>query len=223
MNCALLCRVLLESNCSSHWLAQGLALVISWSRCSPLVPHHWFVLGLSLVTNCPAFNAKSRLGFGEHRNLTLSLACRSGGCHIRHSILSRVPLDPLASCSPYLPSYLSSFPPSVLPTLYTYIHFLPTFLSHSNAPMYIIYLPAPYLIFAFLDNLSPSPCYQHPPPQFYIYFHCISRLSTPCLTHPIPLPLPAPLPLFSLFWTIYECFIACISFPSYLYMYIYNY
>ena len=127
-----------------------------------------------------------------------------------------LPLLPFIS-----PSLCSQNAPLLFSHYYMHMYMLSDFLSHLNALIHIVYQTAPWtLIFAFLDHFlaipllpASSPTSVHPLPLF-------SRLSTFFLAHPIPLPLPAPLLPFSLFWKIYEHF---ISFPFYLYMYIYNY
>ena len=129
-------------------------------------------------------------------------------------------MDPLPSCSPYLPSYLPppclkllSFHFPTMPYLYT---LTADVLYHKNPPNCTPILPCPLPYhFAFLDHLWSSPCYQHPPLPLHIHLHCLSGLSTPCLIHPIPLPLPAPLPPFSLFLADLWMFFACIFILSY--------
>src|ERR1700683_2075505 len=138
-------------------------------------------------------------------------------------------MDPLPSCSPYLPSYLPPCPPQLLPFHFPNIIYTCTFPTHFFIPSqyphsYCMLALPPYPpISLFLDISWPSPYYQHPPPPLYIHFYCLPRLSISILAHPIPLPLPAPLPSFSLFWVIFGCFIAFIYFSFCIYMYIYDY
>src|ERR1700728_2248985 len=134
-------------------------------------------------------------------------------------------MDPLPSSSSYPHSYLTPYPFQAHPFYFPIILYLSTFstdsLSHPNAPIHIVYWPCPptphfrfFGLFLAISLLSaPSPTILYSLLLFLKAFH-----SLPGPSHP-----PAPLPPFSLFWMLFGCFIACISFPFCIYMYIYDY
>lgn len=129
-------------------------------------------------------------------------------------------MDTLSSCSPYLPVYLPPYPPQLLPFYFSiilYIFKFPTdFLPHPNTLIHVVYQPCllPYH-FAFYTSYSHPPVTRTHPPPLYINCHCLLRLSTPCLAHPIPLPCLPPLPHFRFFNQFMSTF-ACISTSFYL-------
>jgi len=128
-------------------------------------------------------------------------------------------MDPLPSCSPYLPSYL---PPPCLkllsfhsPTI-SYLYTLTADVLYPKVLQLYSYpaLP-PTLPFRFLRSFMVTPLLPEPSPtithSFTLFIRAFYPLPDP--SHPPAPACPPPLPSFSLFWLIYGYF--CIYFLSY--------